>query len=312
MGLCGQHCACRPQYAVPSALRTVRRAPCPEPTAGRRAGPRWVGTRLKCDGSPWGLHNKAAWGASACPAHCTALQAPLPHKLLPRWLTSRQPCLTSPISRPRPHPPQLPRLPLAQRAVQQLLRSAGPGLEILDGAVVDLLVEQQAPPSSAPSSTESGGGGGPAVAGVVLASGERILCRSVVITTGTFLRGIIHVGSQSRPAGRIASLISAREASRPEAAAAAVQAAEMTDKADEVAAGAASQLSQRFAALGFRLGRLKTGTPPRIDGEGWAAEWCSCAPCRTASAPAERPAWYLCHQCWPSSLPQWLLWAHSC
>ncbi|KAL4447302.1 hypothetical protein ABPG77_007335 [Micractinium sp. CCAP 211/92] len=163
---------------------------------------------------------------------------------------------------------------LYKRAVQQLLLSAGPRLEILDGAVVDLLVEQRAPPSSAPSSTESGGGGGPAVAGVVLASGERILCRSVVITTGTFLRGLIHVGSQSRPAGRIASLISAREASRPEAAAAAVQAAEMTDKADEVAAGAASQLSQRFAALGFQLGRLKTGTPPRIDGR--TIDWSVC------------------------------------
>ena len=112
---------------------------------------------------------------------------------------------------------------------------------MLDGAVVDLLVEDRPGPghSSSSSSSSSGadGGGGPAVAGVVLVSGERIRCRAVVITTGTFLRGVIHVGSQSRPAGRIASLISAQAAAKPEAAAAAVRAAEMTDQADEVAAG---------------------------------------------------------------------------
>ncbi|KAL4443590.1 hypothetical protein ABPG75_011327 [Micractinium tetrahymenae] len=167
---------------------------------------------------------------------------------------------------------------LYKRAVQELLRSTGPGLEILDGAVVDLLVEQRPSSCASSSSAAAAGGdessGGPAVAGVVLASGERILCRSVVITTGTFLRGIIHVGSQSRPAGRIASLISARAATKPEAAAAAVRAAEMTDQADEVAAGAASQLSRRFAGLGFRLGRLKTGTPPRLDGR--TIDWGVC------------------------------------
>lgn len=163
---------------------------------------------------------------------------------------------------------------LYKRAVQELLRGTS-NLEIHDGAVVDLLVEDRPSPSRPSTATSatttsngsSGGSGGPAVAGVVLASGERILCRSVVITTGTFLRGVIHVGSQSRPAGRIASLISAQAATKPEHAAGAVRAAEMTDKADEVAAVAASQLAQRFAGLGFALGRLKTGTPPRLDGE---------------------------------------------
>ena len=164
---------------------------------------------------------------------------------------------------------------LYKRCIQQLL-GAVPGLEICDGAVVDLLVDHRAAGSSYSSSTGGAAAaaaaeaaaagaeaGRPSVAGVVLASGERILCRSVVITTGTFLRGVIHVGSQSRPAGRIASLMSAQVASGQ----AAVQAAEKTDQADAVAAGAATQLAQRFAGLGFALGRLKTGTPPRLGGE---------------------------------------------
>lgn len=147
--------------------------------------------------------------------------------------------------------------------------------------MVDLIVERRpaaASSSSSSSSGDSGGGSGPAVAGVVLASGVRIACRAVVVTTGTFLRGIIHIGSQSRPAGRIASLISARAASKGEGA---VRAAEMTDQADVAAAGAASLLSQRFGDLGFQLGRLKTGTPPRLDGK-WPAcfaavcLWCGC------------------------------------
>ena len=141
---------------------------------------------------------------------------------------------------------------LYKRELQRLLGGVS-GLEVRDGAVVDLVLDPR--PSS--------GSGGPAVAGVVLASGERIACRSVVITTGTFLRGVIHVGSQSRPAGRIASLTSARAA----AGESVVKAAEMTDRADEVAAGAATQLARTFEAAGFALGRLKTGTPPRLEGE---------------------------------------------
>lgn len=126
------------------------------------------------------------------------------------------------------------------------------GLEIFDGAVVDVILEQEA-------------GGIPRIAGVLLASGERIDCKRVVITTGTFLRGVIHVGSQTRPAGRIASQASSKAASeggRPQLSAAEA----MTDPADEVAAGASTQLARTFASLGFSLGRLKTGTPPRIDG----------------------------------------------
>eukprot|EP00887_Chlorella_sp_A99_P001952 scaffold18.g1952.t1 len=143
---------------------------------------------------------------------------------------------------------------LYKRAMQRLIGGV-PNLEICDGAVVDLIL-------STPAGASSSAGARPAVAGVVLASGERVGCRSVVVATGTFLRGTIHVGSQSRPAGRIASLTSARAAAGEQV----VRATEMTDAADEKAAGAATQLAKTFAALRFSLGRLKTGTPPRLDG----------------------------------------------
>lgn len=69
--------------------------------------------------------------------------------------------------------------------------------------------------------------------GVVLPDGTRIHSNTVVITTGTFLRGQINIGSTVRPAGRIG---------------------------DEPAIG----LAQSLESLEFRLARLKTGTPPRI------------------------------------------------
>jgi tRNA uridine 5-carboxymethylaminomethyl modification enzyme len=74
-----------------------------------------------------------------------------------------------------------------------------------------------------------------AVAGVRTATGEAIAAGAVVITTGTFLRGVIHVGTDRLPAGRAG---------------------------DKPAVGLAYTLKR----LQFRLGRLKTGTPPRIDG----------------------------------------------
>lgn len=80
------------------------------------------------------------------------------------------------------------------------------------------------------------------VAGVRIADGRSIVCGAVVVTTGTFLRGLIHMGDVKIPAGR------AGEAP-------------------------AMGLSAAFEGLGFRLGRLKTGTPPRLDGRtiDWAA-----------------------------------------
>ncbi|MBE9559104.1 MAG: tRNA uridine-5-carboxymethylaminomethyl(34) synthesis enzyme MnmG [Proteobacteria bacterium] len=73
------------------------------------------------------------------------------------------------------------------------------------------------------------------VAGIVTAEGERLAAPRVVLTTGTFLRGLIHMGEDTTPAGRVG---------------------------DEASYG----LSDTLERFGFALGRLKTGTPPRLDG----------------------------------------------
>ncbi|MBL6932257.1 MAG: FAD-dependent oxidoreductase, partial [Rhodospirillales bacterium] len=71
--------------------------------------------------------------------------------------------------------------------------------------------------------------------GVVTAEGKHIKAAAVVITTGTFLRGVIHIGTKQTPAGRVGEAPSIG-------------------------------LAKTIERLGFHLGRLKTGTPPRIDG----------------------------------------------
>ncbi len=73
------------------------------------------------------------------------------------------------------------------------------------------------------------------VAGIVGGSGRLYLAGAIVVTTGTFLRGEIHIGDRRIPAGRMGE--------RP-----------------------AIALADRFYSLGFPIGRLKTGTPPRLDG----------------------------------------------
>jgi len=81
-----------------------------------------------------------------------------------------------------------------------------------------------------------------AVSGVVLADGRTLAAGAVVLTTGTFLNGLIHIGEEQRPAGRVG---------------------------DAPSIGLAATLHR----LGLTLGRLKTGTPPRLDGRtiDWAA-----------------------------------------
>jgi tRNA uridine 5-carboxymethylaminomethyl modification enzyme len=102
-------------------------------------------------------------------------------------------------------------------AVGELLAET-PGLEIVEGAVEDLLLDR---------------GGG--VCGVLLGDGRRYGTGRVVLTTGTFLNGLIHIGEEKIPAGRVG---------------------------EKPSVG----LSQTLARCGFALGRLKTGTPPRLDG----------------------------------------------
>lgn len=84
-----------------------------------------------------------------------------------------------------------------------------------------------------PKSSESGSCTLKTCQGVVLPDGTKIWSKTVIITTGTFLRGQINIGDTVRPAGRIG---------------------------DEPAIGLANSLE----ALEFRLSRLKTGTPPRL------------------------------------------------
>ncbi|NDV98192.1 MULTISPECIES: tRNA uridine-5-carboxymethylaminomethyl(34) synthesis enzyme MnmG [unclassified Salipiger] len=94
---------------------------------------------------------------------------------------------------------------------------AAPNLSIVEGEVTDLMKS------------------GDLVQGVVLADGSELKAGAVVLTTGTFLRGVIHIGDQKRPGGR------------------------MGDKP-------AVKLAERLDELALPLGRLKTGTPPRLDG----------------------------------------------
>ena len=72
--------------------------------------------------------------------------------------------------------------------------------------------------------------------GVILADGSEISAKAVVLATGTFLRGIIHIGDKSHSGGRVND-------------------------------SASVALAQRIETLGLPLGRLKTGTPPRLNGK---------------------------------------------
>ena len=73
-----------------------------------------------------------------------------------------------------------------------------------------------------------------AVIGLATEDGDSYACRAVVVTTGTFLNGLVHIGPEQRPAGR----------------------------ADEPPS---RELAESLKSFGFEWGRLKTGTPPRLD-----------------------------------------------
>ncbi|MDB5407604.1 MAG: tRNA uridine 5-carboxymethylaminomethyl modification protein [Rhodospirillales bacterium] len=105
------------------------------------------------------------------------------------------------------------------RAAMQGLLQTQPGLDIRAGAAEALLFESNG-----------------AVAGLVLADGSEIATGRVVLTTGTFLNGLIHIGERQIPAGRVGE-------------------------------APAIGLAEALQRAGFAMGRLKTGTPPRLDGK---------------------------------------------
>lgn len=103
------------------------------------------------------------------------------------------------------------------RAAMQKETDRQENLSVIVGEVVDFLMTQDR------------------VAGVRLDDGSEISAKSVILTSGTFLRGVIHIGDVSRPGGRMGDRPSVR-------------------------------LAERLDAYDLPTGRLKTGTPPRLDG----------------------------------------------
>jgi tRNA uridine 5-carboxymethylaminomethyl modification enzyme len=112
---------------------------------------------------------------------------------------------------------------LYRLAVQELIRHQS-NLDVIEGEVDDISIENGR------------------VTTVILKTGVEINCGAVVLTTGTFLRGLIHIGDVRIPAGRVG---------------------------EQPALG----LSNTLERFGFKLGRLKTGTPARLDGK--TIDWAS-------------------------------------
>jgi len=112
---------------------------------------------------------------------------------------------------------------LYAHAMQAAIRAV-PNLDIIEAEADDLLIKSGR------------------LGGVRLADGCEIIAGAVVLTTGTFLRGLIHIGEKQIPAGRVGE-------------------------------APAMGLSRTLENLGLALGRLKTGTPPRLDGRtiDWSA-----------------------------------------
>lgn len=112
---------------------------------------------------------------------------------------------------------------LYRNAMQEAIASQQ-GLDVVEGEVFDLVVESGQ------------------VCGVTLTNGDTLPAAAVVLTTGTFLRGLIHIGSDRFSAGRMNE-------------------------------NPSMGLSKTLENHGFKLGRLKTGTPPRLDGR--TIDWAS-------------------------------------
>lgn len=107
---------------------------------------------------------------------------------------------------------------LYRQAMQAILAEQA-NLAICEATAEDLLCDQEG-----------------RVRGVVIGTGEELAAGSVVLTTGTFLRGLIHIGEEKIPAGRVGEMPSVG-------------------------------LAETLHRMRFRLGRLKTGTPPRLSGK---------------------------------------------
>jgi len=145
---------------------------------------------------------------------------------------------------------------LYRRAVRSLLEGF-PGIELTQGMVTRLLTD------------------GPRAAGVVTADGRSFHSRAVVLTAGTFLRGRIHLGTDTQiPAGRAGD--------QP-----------------------AVDIAQHIAALGFTVSRFKTGTPPRVDGR--SVDW-SKVERQDGDGTDYRFSFYDRAEL-PRQLPCWITWA---
>jgi tRNA uridine 5-carboxymethylaminomethyl modification enzyme len=109
-------------------------------------------------------------------------------------------------------------------AAMQAAMSQTPNLQVIEAEADDLIIRDGR------------------VCGLKFADGRELTCGAVVLTTGTFLRGLIHIGEQQIPAGRVGE-------------------------------APALGLSRTLESIGVTLGRLKTGTPPRLDGRSidWSA-----------------------------------------
>jgi len=115
---------------------------------------------------------------------------------------------------------------LYREAIQRLL-AAQPNLTLMDGGADDFIIQDGR------------------ITGVITGRGETLTCGAVVLTTGTFLNGVIHRGPSQTPGGRVGEAPTVR-------------------------------LAESLKALGLNQGRLKTGTPARLDGS--TIDWDQCEP----------------------------------